>query len=115
MAEADRASAFSGRLELILKALSLTRGRLAAELAVDKSLVGRWASGAVRPSAHNLQRLTQLIATRQPGFNLLDWDRDIDALAEKFGVAPPGAPAAATLPIDGLLPDVMVRESAITT
>ena len=33
---------FSARLALALKALSLSRGRLAADLAVDKSVVSRW-------------------------------------------------------------------------
>ena len=115
MANNDATGGFTARLELILKALSLTRGRLAAELGVDKSLVGRWVSGAVKPSAPNLERLTAFVAKRQPGFTLLDWDRDLDALAEKFGVAPPGPPAPETLPIDGLLPESMVRESAVTT
>lgn len=45
------ATAFSRKLDLVLKALSLSRGRLAAQLGVDKSLAGRWASGAVTPSA----------------------------------------------------------------
>ncbi len=115
MTNTDATGSFTARLQLILKALSLTRGRLAAELGVDKSLVGRWVSGTVKPSALNLERLTAFVAKRQPGFNLLDWDRDLDVLAEKFGVAPPGPPTAETLPIDGLLPDVMVRESAVTT
>jgi len=115
MSDSDATGSFTQRLELILKALSLTRGRLAAELGVDKSLVGRWVSGAVKPSALNLERLTQYLAKRQPGFTLLDWDRDIDALAERFGVASPAPPSHEALPIDGLLPDVMVRESAVTT
>lgn len=115
MSDNDATGGFTQRLELILKALSLTRGRLAAELGVDKSLVGRWVSGAVKPSALNLERLTQFVAKRQPGFTLLDWDRDIDALAEKFGVALPGPPALEAQPIDGLLPESMVRESAVTT
>jgi hypothetical protein len=77
---------FSGKLDLALKALSLSRGRLAADLGVDKSLVGRWASGAVTPSEHSLSLLTQLIASKRPGFTMLDWDRDIEALAHVFGV-----------------------------
>ena len=32
------------KLELILKALSISRGRAAAEIGVDKPLVGRWVS-----------------------------------------------------------------------
>lgn len=84
--------AFSSKLDLALKALSMSRARMAADLAVDKSLVGRWASGKVMPSAHNLARLTALIATRRPGFTLLDWERDLDGLAQTLGVetAAPG-------------------------
>jgi hypothetical protein len=98
---------FSAKLDLALKALSMSRGRLAADLGVDKSLVGRWASGAVTPSEHSLSLLTQLIASKRPGFTMLDWDREIDALAHVFGVeltaaqepARPPAPAnALTLP-----------------
>ena len=58
---------FSTKLALALKALSMSRGRLAADLGVDKSLVGRWASGAVSPSDHNLANLTRLIASKTPG------------------------------------------------
>lgn len=77
---------FSTKLELALKALSMSRGRLAADLGVDKSLVGRWASGAVSPSDHSLSILTQLIAGKKPGFTMLDWDRDVSGLAQVFGV-----------------------------
>jgi len=80
--------AFPQKLDLVLKALSMSRGRLAAELGVDKSLVGRWASGAVTPSAHNLENLTRLIASKRAGFNMLDWDRDLTAVAKVFGLAP---------------------------
>ncbi len=79
---------FSDKLALVLKALLLSRGRLAAELGVDKSLVGRWVSGTYVPSAHNLSSLTLLIAQKRPGFTLLDWDRDLDSLAALFGVDP---------------------------
>lgn len=79
---------FSAKLNLVLKALVMSRGRLAAELGVDKSLVGRWASGAVTPSAHNLANLTALVGRKREGFTLLDWDRDLEALAQLFGVQP---------------------------
>lgn len=79
-------TAFASKLDLVLKALSMSRARMAADLAVDKSLVGRWASGTVTPSAHNLARLTELIATRRPGFTLLDWERDLESLAQVLGV-----------------------------
>jgi transcriptional regulator with XRE-family HTH domain len=92
---------FATKLTLVLKALSMSRGRLAAELGVDKSVVSRWASGAVTPSALNLESLTKLIASRREGFTLLDWDRDLPALAKQFGVDPtveaPGPPPTANL------------------
>ncbi|MBM0168496.1 helix-turn-helix domain-containing protein [Altererythrobacter sp. C41] len=81
--------AFSANLRLVLKALSMSRGRLASVLGVDKSLVGRWASGAVRPSSHNLERLTHLVAERQDGFTLLDWEREPAELADLLGVTVP--------------------------
>ena len=60
-AELSPATPFAAKLDLVLRALSLSRGRLAAALGVDKSLVGRWTSGAVTPSDHNLSRLTQFV------------------------------------------------------
>lgn len=98
---------FAAKLDLVLKALSTSRGRLAADLGVDKSLVGRWASGAVTPSAHNLENLTRLIASKRDGFTMLDWDRDLDSLADVFGVKnhlnsdtpPPARPAPEALPM----------------
>jgi transcriptional regulator with XRE-family HTH domain len=77
---------FGAKLNLVLKALSLSRGRLAAELRIDKSLAGRWAAGTVTPSAHNLSSLTALIATRIAGFTLLDWELSLPSLAERLGV-----------------------------
>lgn len=85
---------FADKLDLALKSLSMSRGRLAAALGVNKSVVSRWASGAATPSSLNLESLTALIASRQPGFTLLDWDRDLPALAALFGVEPAGTVAA---------------------
>lgn len=82
-------ASISTKLELILKALSISRGRAAAEMGVDKPLMGRWVSGVVHPSARNLERLTSWIATYKEGFSLLDWDLDIAALAARFGVPVP--------------------------
>lgn len=76
----------------------MSRGRLAADLGVDKSLVGRWASGAVTPSSHNLENLTKLVAGKRTGFTMLDWDRDLDGLAHVFGVEPTAAPAPTPKP-----------------
>lgn len=91
-------ASFPDKLDLVLKALSMSRGRLAAELGVDKSLVGRWASGAVTPSAHNLENLTRLVAGKRAGFTMLDWDRDLPELARVFGIEPTQALARAPSP-----------------
>jgi transcriptional regulator with XRE-family HTH domain len=109
---------FAQKLELVLKALSLSRGRLAAQLGVDKSLVGRWVSGAVSPSDHNLSSLTRLVAQSQPGFSMLDWDRDLAGLARVFGVevAPvPGTEAARGSPNAFGLPLPMLETALSTT
>jgi hypothetical protein len=92
-------SPFAAKLDLVLKALSLSRGRLAAELGVDKSVASRWASGAMIPSSLNLEHLTRLIASRHPGFTMLDWERELPELAERLGVSAPRSVA----PVDGPL------------
>jgi hypothetical protein len=76
---------FAKKLELVLKVLSMSRARLAADLGVDKSVVGRWVSGAVQPSAHNLSLLSGRIAEHIPGFTALDWDRSLAAFAGLIG------------------------------
>jgi hypothetical protein len=86
--------AFGRKLELALKRLSMSRARLAADLVVDKSVVGRWVTGAVQPSGHNLSRLSALIAGRIPGFSALDWDRDLAGFAEALGADPDAVPEA---------------------
>lgn len=108
---------FSTKLELALKALSMSRGRLAADLGVDKSLVGRWASGAVSPSEHNLANLTRLIAGKRAGFTMLDWDRDVPGLAQVFGVDAAMARSGHTpqvQPQDGL-PLPILEQARLTT
>src|SRR5580700_3309262 len=87
--------AFSAKLTLVLKVLSMSRARLAAELGLDKSVVARWASGATAPSGHNLAQLSALMARSIPGFTALDWDRDMEGLAGLLGVGqPPTRPAS---------------------
>lgn len=105
---------FPSRLLLALKALSLSRGRLAVELAVDKSVISRWLSGRQAPTGQNLANLTALVALRRPGFTLLDWEADLEALAARLGVAP--EPPAN--PWDGLqpwLPESVLRETKTLT
>lgn len=76
---------FPAKLEIVMKTLSLSRGRLAADLGVDKSVVARWATGVVSPSEHNLARLTELVASKRPGFSMLHWDATTDALLAFMG------------------------------
>jgi transcriptional regulator with XRE-family HTH domain len=94
---------FRQKLSLALKALSISRARLAADMGVDKSVVARWASGATNPSAHNLALLSAAIARHVPGFRALDWDRDLEDLAVRLGVGPaepaPQAAALTALPL----------------
>jgi transcriptional regulator with XRE-family HTH domain len=101
--------AFAPKLELVLKALVMSRGRLAADLGVNKSVVSRWLNGANAPTGHNLANLSALVAARRPGFTLLDWESDLEALAAKLGVAEPAndLPAAIAGFADWLPPVVL--------
>jgi len=51
-----------GKLGLARKALTVSRGRLAAEARVDKALVSRWLRGVSAPRGHNLEAVTALMA-----------------------------------------------------
>ena len=77
---------FADKLKLVLKVLVVSRSGLASALNVDKSLVGRWAAGSVRPSEHNRAKITRYVAERVPGFTLLDWERDIEDLKQVLGI-----------------------------
>jgi len=79
---------FAQKLNFVLKALSLSRGALAAEIGLDKSVVGKWIAGAVTPSPNNLARLSRLVAQRVEGFSVLDWERSISSLGGLLGRAP---------------------------
>lgn len=106
---------FPGKLDLVMKAMSFSRGRLAADLGVDKSVVARWATGAVSPSEHNLAALTHLIAQKKPGFSMLDWDRSPEALVGLFGGEARAEPARSATPksLDLLAP--LIEQSRLTT
>jgi transcriptional regulator with XRE-family HTH domain len=77
---------FAPRFRLALQALGLSRGRAACQLGVDKSLVGRWASGSVHPSEHNLSQITKFVGSHIAGFTMLDWQRDFRSFAALFQV-----------------------------
>ncbi|WP_421787655.1 hypothetical protein [Hyphobacterium sp.] len=102
-----RPSLFAEKLQLVLKSLSISRTGLAASLNVDKSLVGRWASGAVIPSEHNISLLTRFIAERIDGFTMLDWERDLPEFTARLGLA--------EAPVDNAMrdwvPDALIEEA----
>ncbi len=102
---------FSAKLALVLKAFSMSRARLAAGLGVDKSLIGRWASGAVVPSQHNLERLTRFVAEKCPGFTMLDWDRDLDGLAGVLGVRAPAVSGDLRAALGSFVPQALFLEA----
>jgi transcriptional regulator with XRE-family HTH domain len=80
---------FAAKLELALKVLSMSRSRMASELEVDKSVIGRWLAGQVRPTPHNLERLTAVIAARRSSFTMLDWDSGLGAFGAALGAPSP--------------------------
>jgi hypothetical protein len=98
---------FADKLALVLKTLVMSRTGLAAAINVDKSLVGRWVAGTVRPSEHNLANLTRYIATQIDGFTLLDWERDLVGFGEKLGISDN---AKAEIAGAGLIPDAIFEE-----
>ncbi|MBL8773106.1 MAG: helix-turn-helix transcriptional regulator [Phenylobacterium sp.] len=103
---------FPSRLLLTLKALSISRGRLAVELAVDKSVISRWLSGRQSPSGENLANLTSIVAARRPGFSLLDWEEADDTFAAKLGL---GQPADAAGVLETWLPAGVLAEARALT
>src|SRR6186713_1522427 len=101
---------FAQKLGVVLKAVNLSRGRLAQIAGVDKSVVSRWASGVQVPSDHNLSLLTEAIASHRPGFERRDWDLDPEGLgnrldALKAGVSNPAGPSIAVLPFENMSGD----------
>lgn len=87
----DHVTDFPSKLGLVLKAISVSRVACAQRLGVDKSLVGRWLSGAVHPTEHNLARITDLVTEATPGFRLADWYQERETFAARFGVTWPTA------------------------
>jgi len=102
---------FSEKLKLVLKVLVVSRTGLAAELNVDKSLTGRWASGAVKPSEHNLAKITRFVASRISGFTLLDWDRDLESLRDFLGVSGRDQIAGSAGDVESWIPDSILKDA----
>ena len=103
-------SDFAHKLGVVLKAINLSRGRLAQTVGVDKSVVSRWASGVQAPSDHNLSLLTEAVARHRPGFERRDWDRDAEGFANRLdALAADGSslerPSIAVLPFENMSGD----------
>ena len=101
---------FAQKLGLVLKAINLSRGRLAQTAGVDKSVVSRWASGVQAPSDHNLSLLTEAVARRRPGFGRRDWDLDMEGFRNRLDALKVGAsslegPSIAVLPFENMSGD----------
>jgi transcriptional regulator with XRE-family HTH domain len=82
---------FGMRLGLALKALNVSRVQLAALVGVDKSLVSRWLSSQVTPTAHNLTRISEALAKAKPGFNAYQWERPLAEFEGFVGLEPAAA------------------------
>lgn len=106
---------FGAKLTLALKVLSMSRGRLAAALGIDKSMVGRWSSGTSRPSEANLAKLTDLIARHVEGFTAADWDRGFTEFAVRLGADPAAAATHAPAPPAAALPLAIIDQVRATT
>jgi transcriptional regulator with XRE-family HTH domain len=101
---------FGQKLAVVLKAINLSRSRLAQIVGVDKSVVSRWASGGQIPSDHNLSLLTEAVARHRPGFERRDWDLDAKGLAKRLDALNAGplsleGPSIAVLPFANLSAD----------
>lgn len=88
----DHVADLPAKLGLLLKAMSLSRVGLAQKMGVDKSLVGRWLTGSVHPTEHNLSRLVSIVAEVVPGFRLAELHEDTARVASRLGVEPPRRP-----------------------
>jgi adenylate cyclase len=103
-------SDFGQKLGVVLKAINLSRGRLAQTVGVDKSVVSRWASGVQAPSDYNLSLLTETVARHRPGFERRDWDLDAEGFANRLdalnaGSSSPEGPSIAVLPFENMSGD----------
>ncbi|MDR7102593.1 hypothetical protein [Croceicoccus sp. BE223] len=74
------------KLDLLLKASSLSRVAIAHEVGVDKSLVGRWVKGTIHPGEHNLAKLTGVFRAHFPKLTVADWYEDKAELARRLGI-----------------------------
>ncbi len=104
---ATRDREFGAKLGLALKLLNISRGRLSAEIRVDKSLVSKWLLGLVVPGGHNLAAVTDLIRSHRARFSQLNWSLPFDAFADIL-VSTPDGQAPNPVPIAPAAPPWLV-------
>ncbi|WP_270937536.1 hypothetical protein [Falsiroseomonas oryzae] len=102
MTRGAEVEAFAAKLRLAMRRGNLSSVQLAQGVGVDKSVVTRWLSGALRPADHSLATLSALLARHVAGFCRDDWDLAEAAFAARLGVALP-RPAAASPPLHEIL------------
>lgn len=80
---------FAAKLGLVCKRLNWSRAKLAQQIGMDKSLVGRWLVGTSRPTGNSLMLLNDALAKALPDFTAATWDLGRASLAARFGIASP--------------------------
>lgn len=105
---------FAKKLELAMKVISMSRSGLASAVSVDKSVVGRWVAGTVKPSSHNLANVSRLVAEHVPGFTMLDWDRDPEDFSKFIGASSSASISGAGT-LWPLLPKKLAKEAEHAT
>ena len=89
---------FPAKLGLVCKRLNWSRAKLAQQIGMDKSLVGRWLVGTSRPTGNSLMLVNDAVAKALPGFTAASWDLPNGALATQFGIATETAPTPSIAP-----------------
>ena len=79
---------FPKRLSLALGTANMSGAQLAAAVGIDKSVVSRWLSGQVLPTAYNMARLSAAVAKVHPGFNLTLWSAPREQFEQAIGIKP---------------------------
>ena len=86
MTQTPEANQFGQNLSIALSRLNLSRGALAQQIGVDKSVVSRWATGQSRPSETSVTRLTSLIRQTIPDFSRNDWEAGSEEFSRRIGI-----------------------------
>jgi transcriptional regulator with XRE-family HTH domain len=102
---------FAIKLELVCKKLNWSRAKLAQQVGVDKSLIGRWLGGSSRPTGNSLMRLNEAVGRTLHEFTAAAWDLPPPAFAAGIGLAlppadhgkQPGSPSPAALATTDIL------------